>query len=1301
MIESEELKFPPDEFKTDELTSNPYEECSNAKALHKSNKSVRETKSESKLLVEMGLEHEGKKLSRGESRKSELLTYSPQNISKEKEALKSNGSVSEKTLGNEDLVEKGNENEKNKFGKRDIVKTINNKDTLKINEHKGTKLQVEQKKFDPQQKEEIIVTFNEKENWMSPKSMENSNKMEEEVESLANNKSNTVQSTAQQNYRKHSEEQMEHMPKETQIEILLNDIKKRKNDFQNKDSKSSPNENSESSSNLKSRFTHLEKQKLQVLYENEAQKLQINIEIAKEEFENNGNISYLDENSDCKQNCIQNSLSTISKKQERHFTTEIEIKKCPNTSESAGDKVTKIESDKPSTYETKDFEHSTEQTSHLTKEQGGNKLNTKENQTSPNDIVSMEKCVENKEYKTMPNENHHCERCSVLVMDSGEQHKLMSDDMKNQTSPDNMKSGEKCINNEENQTSIDDNRDTTHPCAQRYHKVNQRENVHMSNLYVKNFDAEPPWSQQTHATDSQEENKHIPHERENQKSIKPKESIGSQEKVLTFKNSDIEQSTILKTQENHTEEQTEQFPDENEIQNFIFNTFIINSFKYLKIKENKAISFENFEDKTPTDENNSDVQLSSDEEPLHIVNDIKNQPSLNSIKKLKKNIENVDSKYKPIEKSNEKQFSDQHTNITDTKVQEKDMLENSEKQTSPNNIENIRINVANDDFSYGEQSSGHPTPSEESEEHKENSPDDDENSTPGNDMKSLGQNIVNESDEYAFEDYSYEKQSIGCQTQLEVAEEPRELIKVGKENQIVQTNIESELQNEEDKSAHGDNSCEEENNSQKQEQNVHIANDENQTSPSNMKNTKNNKISEGKLSIFQKSQTTDLKEKLGDLINKRENQTKNDNHSSKRKSKRVENIPQRTQPLSEKDKIERDKSKKWAKIESDNENETKKKNSENIRYIQTVIGTIKQVEKLRVEETFCNNTFMRKQKLFNIENESQPSPEPTHESSKDTRDTTSNELHTDSHQNNSEEREGHKSNQRVSQTVTKNKGPVEKGNENIEKKSTGDQSPCAELSTDSHQNNSEEKEGHKLNKGVSQTESKNKEAVEKRNENKENKSTSDQSPCAELSTEFHQNNSEEREGHKSNQDVSQTVTKNKEPVEKRNENKGKKSTSDKIPCVKLPTVSHQNHSEEKEGKASNECKNQTSSKNKEPVEKRNENKEKKSTGDQSPRADISTDSHQNHSEEIEGHKSNPIVSQAESQNKEPVEKGIENKEKKSTGDQSPRADISTDSHQNHSEEIEGHISNPIVSQTESQNKEPVEKGTRIKKRNQQ
>ncbi|KAG8192119.1 hypothetical protein JTE90_027766 [Oedothorax gibbosus] len=300
------------------------------------------------------------------------------------------------------------------------------------------------------------------------------------------------------------------------------------------------------------------------------------------------------------------------------------------------------------------------------------------------------------------------------------------------------------------------------------------------------------------------------------------------------------------------------------------------------------------------------------------------------------------------------------------------------------------------------------------------------------------------------------------------------------------------------------------------------------------------------------------------------------------------------------------------------------------------------------------------------------------------------ELSTDSHQNNSEEIEGHKSIQSLSQTESQNKEPVEKGNENKEKKFTGDHSPCAEVSTDSHQNNSEEKEGHKLNEGESQTASENKEPVEKRNENKEKKSTSDQSPCVDLPTDSHPKSREETEGHKSNEGKIQTSSKNKEPVEKWNENKEKKSTSDQSPCVELPIDSHPKSKEEKEGHKSIEGVSQTSSKNKEPVEKWNENKENKSTGYKSRSAELTNDSHQNNSED-KGHKSNKSVSLTESQNKEPVEKRIDNKEKKSTGDQSPCAELSTDSHQSNNEEKEGHKSNKSVSQTESQNKEPVEK----------
>ncbi|KAG8192114.1 hypothetical protein JTE90_027761 [Oedothorax gibbosus] len=216
---------------------------------------------------------------------------------------------------------------------------------------------------------------------------------------------------------------------------------------------------------------------------------------------------------------------------------------------------------------------------------------------------------------------------------------------------------------------------------------------------------------------------------------------------------------------------------------------------------------------------------------------------------------------------------------------------------------------------------------------------------------------------------------IVSETTSEVSEEPREHIKNGKENQIAQKNMESVGQNREDKSGPGENSCGEEKNSPNQEQNIHRANVENQTSPNNMENIEYNEISEGELSTVQKSQTRHSEEKMRDRTNERENKTKNDNHSSMRNLKGEGNIPKRTKTSSEKDKIEGDKIKKWTKKEPDNKNETKKKYFENKREIQTLLGTKNQADELRVKGMFCNNALMREQNPFDIENDSQPSPE--------------------------------------------------------------------------------------------------------------------------------------------------------------------------------------------------------------------------------------------------------------------------------------------------------------------------------------
>ncbi|KAG8192113.1 hypothetical protein JTE90_027760 [Oedothorax gibbosus] len=71
-----------------------------------------------------------------------------------------------------------------------------------------------------------------------------------------------------------------------------------------------------------------------------------------------------------------------------------------------------------------------------------------------------------------------------------------------------------------------------------------------------------------------------------------------------------------------------------------------------------------------------------------------------------------------------------------------------------------------------------------------------------------------------------------------------------------------------------------------------------------------------------------------------------------------------------------------------------------------------------------------------------------------------------------------------------------------------------------------------------------KESAGKRIENEERKSTCDQSRNAEQSTDSHQNSSKEEKGRKSNEGVSATASKNKEPAGKGIENEEKESTID-------------------------------------------------------------------------------------------------------------------------------------------------------------
>ncbi|KAG8192120.1 hypothetical protein JTE90_027767 [Oedothorax gibbosus] len=303
----------------------------------------------------------------------------------------------------------------------------------------------------------------------------------------------------------------------------------------------------------------------------------------------------------------------------------------------------------------------------------------------------------------------------------------------------------------------------------------------------------------------------------------------------------------------------------------------------------------------------------------------------------------------------------------------------------------------------------------------------------------------------------------------------------------------------------------------------------------------------------------------------------------------------------------------------------------------------------------------------------------------------STDLHTDSHHKNSKEKERQKSNRSVNNTTSKNKEPVEKGIKNEEKKSGPDQSTSNELPTDSHQNNSKEKDLEKLNEGVSENSSKNKKPAVKGIENEKKNSSPDQSRSTDLHTDSHHKNSKEKERQKSNRSVNNTTSKNKEPVEKGIKNEEKKSGPDQSTSNELPTDSHQNNSKEKDLEKLNEGVSENSSKNKKPAVNWIENEKKNSAPEPSRTTDLHTDSHHKNSKEKERQKSNRIVSNTASKNKEPVEKGIKNEEKKSRPDQSTSNELPTGSHQNNSKEIDLEKSYESLKEKTSEIKELMKK----------
>ncbi|KAG8192115.1 hypothetical protein JTE90_027762 [Oedothorax gibbosus] len=232
----------------------------------------------------------------------------------------------------------------------------------------------------------------------------------------------------------------------------------------------------------------------------------------------------------------------------------------------------------------------------------------------------------------------------------------------------------------------------------------------------------------------------------------------------------------------------------------------------------------------------------------------------------------------------------------------------------------------------------------------------------------------------------------------------------------------------------------------------------------------------------------------------------------------------------------------------------------------------------------------------------------------------------------SNEQEEHKSIECVRETESKNKEHVEKGIENADKKSIPDQSRSAELPNDSHQTSSKEKEGHKSNKSL----------------------------------DSHQNNSKEKEGHKSHEVVIETAATYKDSVEEGIKNEENKSTIEQSRITEKPTDSHQN-SNEKEGQKLKEGVIETVVKNKDSVEEGIENEDKKSTTDQSRIAELPTDSHQNNNKEKDRYKLNEGVIETSAKNNDSAEEGIEKEENKSTTEQSRITEKPTDSHQNSNE----------------------------------
>ncbi|KAG8192116.1 hypothetical protein JTE90_027763 [Oedothorax gibbosus] len=287
-----------------------------------------------------------------------------------------------------------------------------------------------------------------------------------------------------------------------------------------------------------------------------------------------------------------------------------------------------------------------------------------------------------------------------------------------------------------------------------------------------------------------------------------------------------------------------------------------------------------------------------------------------------------------------------------------------------------------------------------------------------------------------------------------------------------------------------------------------------------------------------------------------------------------------------------------------------------------------------------------------------------------------------SHQNNSKEKEGHKSHEVVIETAATYKDSVEEGIENEENKSTIEQSRITEKPTDSHQN-SNKKEGQKLKEGVIQTVVKNKDSVEEGIENEDKKSTTDQSRIAELPTDSHQNNNKEKDRYELNEGVIETSAKNNDSAEEGIENEDNKSTTEQSRITEKPTVSHQNNRKEKEEHKSNEGANETSSKNKELVKKGVENKDQKSTPDQSKSSDLLTDSHQNNCQENDGQKSHESLSETTSEIKEPLKNGYENGGNVLTLDEYENDEVDINRHKkSRKEKVEGKSENNEIKKWE-------------------